>query len=169
MQKLLRIVFCRILRNATKNSLILIDELGRGTSTYDGFGLAWSISHHISTKICALTLFATHFYEMTTLAREVKGVGNLFCDALADGGQFTLLYSIKPGVCKKSFGVEVAKMAGFPEKVLERARSYLKASEHDTIDAATHEKIVRITREYNTGKRKAELESEARELAKRLK
>merc|ERR1712117_80792 len=126
----------RILRNATDKSLVVIDELGRGTSTYDGFGLAWSISHHISSKINAFALFATHFYEMTRLAKEVDCVKNLFCDALADDGQFTLLYSIKPGVCKKSFGIEVAKLAGFPEKVLGRTKDYRSKRSPETLDKA---------------------------------
>lgn len=114
-------------------------------------------------------MFATHFYEMTTLAKESDRVENLFCDALADGGQFTLLYSVKKGVCKKSFGIEVAKLAGFPDKVLARAGEYLKASEHDTIDEATHKEILRLTREFAGGKRKAELEDAATAVMKRLK
>ena len=155
-------------RNATDKSLVIIDELGRGTSTYDGFGLAWAISVHISSKINAFALFATHFYEMTKLAKEVECVKNLFCDALTDDNQFTLLYSIKPGVCKKSFGVEVAKLAGFPEKVLGRAREYLKTSEHDAIDDETHKEIVRLTREY-CAKRKPEIMGEAEAVMKKLK
>ena len=105
---------------------------------------------------------------MTRLAKEVECVKNLYCDALADDSQFTLLYSIKPGVCKKSFGVQVAKLAGFPDKVLARAKEYLKASEHDTIDDETHKEIVRLTKEYGN-KRKPETLGEAEKVMKRLK
>ena len=99
-------------------------------------------------------------------------VKNLYCDALADDGQFTLLYSIKPGVCKKSFGIEVAQLAGFPEKVLARAKEYLKESEHEAIDDETHEQIVRLTREYGGGggaKRRPETLDEAANVMKRLR
>lgn len=114
----------RILRNATNRSLVIIDELGRGTSSYDGFGLAWAISKKLAT-VGARTLFATHFHEMTALADEMGNVGNLFCDAVVDGDVLTLLYDIKPGVSKRSLGLEIAKLAGFPKHVLDRARSYL--------------------------------------------
>ena len=127
-----------------------------------------TLDYRNSPKINAFALFATHFYEMTRLAKEVDCVKNLFCDALADDGQFTLLYSIKPGVCKKSFGIEVAKLAGFPEKVLGRAKEYLKESEHEAIDDDTHREIVRLTKEYGT-KRSSEVLDEAERVMKRLK
>jgi len=118
-----------IVRSSTKNSLILIDELGRGTSTYDGLGLAWAISKHIASEIKAISLFATHFHEITRLSEEVPGVFNCHVDAIASGSEFTLLYNVKTGSSNKSFGIEVAKLAGFPQEVVDNAQQYLLQAE----------------------------------------
>ena len=118
-----------ILRNATSESLVLLDEIGRGTSTYDGLALAWATADHIARHIRALTLFATHYFELTSLADEVEGVANVHLDAVEHRGEVVFLHSVREGPARQSYGIEVARLAGVPQTVLAAARERLMALE----------------------------------------
>jgi DNA mismatch repair protein MutS len=114
-----------ILNTATARSFIVLDEIGRGTSTYDGLALAWSVVEYISEKIRAKTLFATHYHELTDLAEHLAGVRNLHVAVKEHGDQILFIRKVEPGPADRSYGIEVARLAGLPMQVIERARSVL--------------------------------------------
>ena len=118
-----------ILNTATKNSLIILDEIGRGTATYDGLALAWAVVEHIHEKIGARTLFATHYHELTVLAERLRGVANLHVSVKEAGDQIIFLRRVEPGAADKSYGIEVARLAALPATVIERAREILAVHE----------------------------------------
>jgi DNA mismatch repair protein MSH2 len=111
-----------MLKTATKNSLIIMDELGRGTSTNEGFGLAWGISQYLAEDIDCFTLFATHFHEMTAMEKEIKNVKNYYVKAIAEENQLTMLYKVQEGVIDRSYGIHVAEMLKFPETIIKEAK-----------------------------------------------
>jgi DNA mismatch repair protein MutS len=119
-----------ILNNATDHSLVLMDEIGRGTSTFDGLSLAWAAAHHMGETSRAFTLFATHYFELTALAQELQACSNVHLDATEHGGQLVFLHAVKPGPANQSYGLQVASLAGVPKGVIKRARAYLRALEN---------------------------------------
>jgi DNA mismatch repair protein MutS len=118
-----------ILNNATDSSLVLMDEIGRGTSTFDGLSLAWAAAHHMGEKVQAFTLFATHYFELTALADELPACSNVHLDATEHKGQLVFLHAVKAGPANQSYGLQVAALAGVPPRVIKRARTYLATLE----------------------------------------
>jgi DNA mismatch repair protein MutS len=118
-----------ILNAATERSLVLMDEIGRGTSTYDGLSLAWACAGHIAAKLRAFTLFATHYFELTELADEFPSVANVHLDATEHGDGIVFLHAVKAGPASRSYGLQVAQKAGVPREVIETARRYLERIE----------------------------------------
>ncbi len=116
-----------ILHNATEQSLVLMDEIGRGTSTFDGLSLAWACAAHLATHIKAFTLFATHYFELTALANQLSSVANVHLDAVEHGERIVFLHSVKEGPASQSYGIQVAKLAGVPQIVIQQAK--IKLSE----------------------------------------
>ncbi len=114
-----------ILNNATRDSLVLMDEIGRGTSTYDGLSLAWACARHIGREVGAFTLFATHYFELTALADELPACANVHLDATEHGDTLVFLHAVKEGPANQSYGLQVARLAGVPKMVIQDARRYL--------------------------------------------
>jgi DNA mismatch repair protein MutS len=117
-----------ILNNATSSSLVLIDEIGRGTSTYDGLALAWAVARELG-KLKAYTLFATHYFELTSLPEEISTTANVHLDAVEHAEQIVFLHTVKDGPASRSYGIQVAALAGVPEQVLEQSRKLLRQLE----------------------------------------
>lgn len=121
-----------ILHNATEQSLILMDEIGRGTSTFDGLSLAWACADHLAKVTKAYTLFATHYFELTTLADEQKPIHNVHLDAIEYGDKIVFLHAVKEGPASQSYGLQVASLAGVPATVIDKAKLKLQHLENNT-------------------------------------
>lgn len=122
-----------ILDNASKDSLVLLDEVGRGTSTFDGLAIAWAISEYLHNVVKGKAIFATHYHQLTQLEGVLPGVKNYNMAVKEEGGSITFLRSVVPGATDKSYGVHVAKLAGVPEVVIRRANEVLKEIEKETV------------------------------------
>jgi DNA mismatch repair protein MutS len=122
-----------ILNNATSNSLVLMDEIGRGTSTFDGLSLAWACAEYLASKINALTLFATHYFELTCLNQRISTVHNVHLDATEHGDKIIFLHRIKNGPANQSYGLQVAKLAGIPAAVISNAKQKLTELENSSL------------------------------------
>ncbi|QJD30541.1 DNA mismatch repair protein MutS [Methylococcus geothermalis] len=124
-----------ILHNATAESLVLMDEIGRGTSTFDGLSLAWACAEHLARETRAYTLFATHYFELTALAEECDGVGNVHLDAVEHGDKVVFLHAVREGPASQSYGLQVAALAGVPRAVIDNARRKLEQLERQARSA----------------------------------
>jgi DNA mismatch repair protein MutS len=122
-----------ILHNATERSLVLMDEVGRGTSTFDGLALAWAIANHLVQKNRSLSLFATHYFEMTRLALEHKEVANVHLDAVEHKDTVVFLHAVEEGPASRSYGLQVAGLAGVPRPVIRQAKKYLQLLEDSSL------------------------------------
>src|SRR5450432_3147309 len=127
-----------ILNTATPRSLILLDEIGRGTSTYDGLAIAWAVVEFIHSTSRAKTLFATHYFELTELGEQLSGVKNFHVSVKETGSGIVFLRRVEPGAADRSYGIEVAKLAGLPEEVVERAREVLLEHEFAEAELSAH-------------------------------
>ena len=129
-----------ILNTATPRSFIVLDEIGRGTATYDGLSLAWAVVEHIAAVTKARTLFATHYHELTELAEQLEGIRNLRVSVKESGDRVVFLHKVEPGKADRSYGIEVARLAGLPGGVIERAREILRLherTEHNAVEQLT--------------------------------
>ena len=151
-----------ILHNATAHSLVLMDEIGRGTSTYDGLSLAWACAEQLATKVKALTLFATHYFELTTLADDLPGCTNIHLEAVEHGDRLVFLHRVLPGPVNQSYGLQVATLAGVPREVIRRAEQKLKQLENETATGpALAETVTETVNESEVEKLLAEIQPDA--------
>jgi DNA mismatch repair protein MutS len=130
-----------ILHNATEKTLVLMDEVGRGTSTFDGLALAWAIAKHLVEKNKALSLFATHYFEMTRLALEHKDVANIHLDAVEHKDTVVFLHAVEEGPASRSYGLQVAGLAGVPRPVIRQAKKYLQLLEDSSLARGNQEDL----------------------------
>lgn len=136
-----------ILNTATSRSLIILDEIGRGTATFDGLSIAWSVIEYLHHRTRAKTLFATHYHELTELAELLPGVKNYHVTVKESGHDIVFLRKVEQGSADKSYGIEVARLAGLPQDVVERAREILRKHEEGEHEISDH-----LTRHYKRKK-----------------
>jgi len=129
-----------ILHNATAHSLVLMDEVGRGTSTFDGLSLAWSCATYLAQKIQAMTLFATHYFELTHLPTQISGVRNVHLHAVEHDEKIVFLHAVKDGPASQSYGLQVAQLAGVPRVVIQQAKQKLRELEQQNISVISEKK-----------------------------
>ena len=122
-----------ILNNATANSLVLMDEIGRGTSTFDGLSLAWACAQQLASETRAMTLFATHYFELTQLSELYDSLINVHLDAIEHGEKIIFMHLVKPGAANQSYGLQVARLAGIPHKIIKQARLKLQELEQQNL------------------------------------
>ncbi|HYO54670.1 DNA mismatch repair protein MutS [Archangium sp.] len=134
-----------ILHHATRRSLVVLDEIGRGTSTYDGLSIAWAVAEHLHDKVGARTLFATHYHELVDLSREKTRVRNMCIAVREQGGKVLFLRKLVPGGANRSYGIEVARLAGLPPEVVTRARDILQNLESGEFDDSGRPRLARRT------------------------
>ncbi len=129
-----------ILHGASRRSLVLLDEIGRGTSTYDGVSIAWAVSEHLHNQVGCKTIFATHYHELTQLADELVAVRNYNVSVREVGDQVLFLHRLQPGGADRSYGIDVGRLAGLPAEVIERAREVLRLLEGEQLVPALRRK-----------------------------
>ncbi len=151
----------RAVKFATPNSLILFDELGRGTATFDGISLAEAILEYIASKIKCKTLFSTHYHELTDMEKNLKNLKNKHVSAVEEEGNITFLHKVKDGSVDKSYGINVAKLAGLPEEVIDRASSILKVYENKENKKDTY---IQTTIPLNFEEKKSVVEEELKKI-----
>jgi DNA mismatch repair protein MutS len=126
-----------ILHNASEHSLVLMDEIGRGTSTFDGLALAWAVATELALNLRAQTLFATHYFELTRLAEDHEGIANVHLDAREHGDEIVFLHSVREGPASQSYGIQVARLAGVPKPVIAQAKKHLDRLENEAAAASS--------------------------------
>ncbi|MBS3824749.1 MAG: DNA mismatch repair protein MutS [Wenzhouxiangellaceae bacterium] len=141
-----------ILHNASDQSLVLMDEIGRGTSTFDGLALAWAVATELAMQVKAMTLFATHYFELTRLAEDHEGITNVHLTAREHGDRIVFLHSVRDGPANQSYGLQVARLAGLPGSVLKRARRHLERLEAEAERAESAQMSLFSPRRAESGK-----------------
>ena len=151
----------RAIKHATRNSLILFDELGRGTATFDGMSLAQAILEYVANKIKCKTLFSTHYHELTDMEKTIPNLKNKHVSAVEENGSITFLHKVKDGSVDKSYGINVAKLAGLPDEVIDRASGILNIYENKEKKTDT---IIQTTLPLNFDEKKSEVEEEVKNI-----